>query len=78
MKKLVPTKRSMSWRTPAASSGGNASRSKNAVTSCAHTKNGSRMKLSPGARSWIAVTMKLIAPSRDEVIRKIIPISHQV
>ena len=36
------------------------------------------MKLSPGARSWIAVTMKLIAPSRDEVIRKIIPISHQV
>ena len=35
-------------------------------------------KLRPGARSCIVVTMKLIAPSRDEVIRKIIPISHQV
>ena len=48
------------------------------MTSCAHTKNGRRVKLSPGARSWKVVTMKLIEPSSDEVIRKIIPTSHHV
>ena len=48
------------------------------MTSCAQTKNGRRQNDSPGARSWIVVTMKLIEPSNDEVIRKIIPISHQV
>ena len=36
------------------------------------------MKLSPLARSCTVVTMKLIEPSSDEVIRKIIPMSHQV
>ena len=36
------------------------------------------MKLKPGARSWIVVTMKLTEPSSDEVIRKIIPTSHIV
>ena len=64
--------------TPAASSGGNARRRRNDVTSCAQTKNGRRMKLSPLARSCTVVTMKLIEPSSDEVIRKIIPMSHQV
>src|SRR5262245_35315592 len=59
--------------TAAASSGGNASRRRKAVTSCAHTKKGNRMKESPFARSWIVVVMKLIAPRSDEVIRKIIP-----
>jgi hypothetical protein len=38
----------------AASSGGKASSSRNEVTNCAQTKNGSRKKVSPGARagSW--------------------------
>jgi hypothetical protein len=34
--------------------------------------------VSPGARSWIVVTMKLIEPSSDEVIRNTMPNSHQV
>ncbi len=77
MKKLVPARRSISCSTPAASSGGNASSSRNAVTSCAQTKNGSRIQLRPLARSWTIVTMKLTEPSSDEVIRKIMPTSHQ-
>ena len=48
------------------------------MTSCAQTKNGRRMKLSPGARNWIVVTMKFTEPSSDDVIRKIIPISQSV
>ena len=36
------------------------------------------MKVSPLARIWIVVVMKLIAPSSDEVIKKIIPMSHHV
>ena len=36
------------------------------------------MKLSPLTRSWMMVVMKLIAPSSDEVIRRIIPKSHIV
>ena len=46
------------------------------MTNWAHTKKGNRMKVSPLARSWIVVVMKLTAPSSDEVIRKIIPMSH--
>ncbi len=64
--------------TPAASSGGKASSRRKAVTNWAHTKKGNRMKVRPFARSWIVVAMKLIAPSSDEVIRKIIPTSHIV
>ena len=75
-KKLVPATRSISCITAAASSGGNASSSRNAVTNCAHTKNGKRMKVRPWRRSWIVVVMKLTAPSSDDVIRKIMPISH--
>ncbi len=78
MKKLVPARRSISCSTPAASSGGNASSSRNAVTSCAQTKNGSRIQLRPLARSWTIVTMKFTEPRSDDVIRKIMPISHQV
>ena len=48
------------------------------MTNWAHTKKGKRMNVSPFARSWIVVVMKLTAPSSDEVIRKIIPISHTV
>ena len=68
----------MSCSTPAASSGGKASSSRNAVTSCAQTKNGRRMKLRPGARNWMVVTMKFTEPSSDDVIRKIMPMSHIV
>src|SRR5262245_21996160 len=78
MKKLEPASRSMSCMTPAASSGGKARSSKNEVTSWAQTKNGRRKYERPGARSWIVVTMKLIEPSSDEVIRKIMPMSHIV
>src|SRR6266545_5660188 len=77
-KKLVPASRSINCSTPAASSGGNASSNRNDVTNCAHTKNGSRIQLRPLARSCTVVTMKLIEPSSDDVIRKIIPISHNV
>ena len=48
------------------------------MTNWAHTKKGNRMKVSPFTRSWIVVAMKLTAPSSDEVIRKIIPMSHIV
>ena len=78
MKKLVPATRSINCSTPAASRGGKASRSRTAVTSCAQTKYGRRMNVSPGARNWIVVTMKFTEPSSDEVIRKIIPTSHSV
>ena len=74
----MPARRSISCSTAAASSGGNASSSRKAVTNCAHTKKGSRMKVSPLARSWTIVAMKLTAPSSDEVIRNIIPMSHHV
>src|SRR5262249_45921543 len=60
----------------AASSGGNTSSNRNAVTNCAHTKNGSRIHVSPFARNWMMVVMKLIAPSNDDVIRKKNPVSH--
>ena len=74
----MPATRSISCMTAAASSGGKARSSRKAVTNCAHTKKGNRMKVSPLARSWIVVVMKLIAPSSDEVIRKTIPMSHIV
>ncbi len=74
----MPARRSISCMTAAASSGGKASSSRKAVTNCAHTKKGNRMNVSPLARSWMVVVMKLTAPSSDEVIRKTIPISHHV
>jgi len=78
MKKLVAATRSISCMMIPASNGGNASKSRNAVTNCAHTKNGSRIQVSPLARNWMMVAMKLIAPSKDDVIRKIKPISQSV
>ncbi len=74
----MPARRSINCMTAAASSGGKASSSRKAVTNWAHTKKGKRMKLSPLARSWTIVVMKLTAPSSDDVIRKIIPTSHIV
>ncbi len=74
----MPARRSISCSTPAASSGGNASSSRNDVTSCAQTKNGRRIQVSPLARSCTIVTMKLTEPSSDDVIRKTMPNSHIV
>ncbi len=48
------------------------------MTNCAQTKNGRRIHVIPLARSWMMVTMKLTEPRSEEVIRKIIPISHHV
>ena len=45
--------------------------------SCAHTKNGSRNQVMPGARSCTIVVMKFIAPSSDEKMSSSIPTSHQ-
>jgi hypothetical protein len=41
-------------------------------------KNGNRIQVIPGARSWKIVTMMFVEPSSDEVIKKIMPISHAV
>jgi len=60
---------------PAASSGGNASNKRKPVTNCAHTKNGNRIHVMPGARSWMMVAMKFTAPNSDEVISKTNPTS---
>ena len=46
--------------------------------SCDHTKKGNRNHVMPGARSWMIVAMKFIAPRSDELIRSAIPISHNV
>ena len=61
---------------PAASSGGKASNKRNAVMNCAHTKNGNRSQVMPGARRLMMVAMKFTAPSSDEVISIIMPISQ--
>ena len=68
----------MSWKTPAASSGGKASSNRNALTNWAQTKNGSRIQVMPGARSCTIVVIKFTAPSSDDVIKKIMPISQYV
>src|SRR5213075_2933921 len=77
-KKLVCATLSISCSTPAASSGGNASNRRKLVTNCAQTKNGIRKKWRPLVRSWMMVTMKFTEPSSDDVIRKIMPVSHIV
>ena len=61
---------------PAASSGGNASNNRKPVTNCAHTKNGNRIQVMPGARNWMMVAMKFTAPSSDEVINNTKPINR--
>jgi hypothetical protein len=45
---------------------GRDSRRRNAVTKTAHTKRGSLCLKSPGARLFLIVTMKLIAPSIED------------
>src|SRR5205814_1876915 len=56
----------------------NASNNRKAVTNWAQTKKGRRIQVKPGARNWMMVVMKLIAPSSDDVIRKIKPRSQSV
>ena len=77
-KKLVCATLSINCMTPAASSGGNASSNRNAVTNCAQTKNGRRIQVMPGARNWMIVAMKFTAPSSDEVMSNTMPISQNV
>ena len=48
----------------------------NAVTNCAQTKNGSRIHVMPGARSWMMVAMKFTAPSSDDVMSSTMPTSQ--
>ena len=68
----------MSCITPAASSGGKASSSRKAVTNCAQKKNGSRIHVMPGARSWMIVAMKFTEPRSDAVMLKTMPMSQSV
>src|SRR4030095_6337358 len=63
-KKLVCASRSINCMTIAASSGGNASSNKNAVTNCAHTKNGSRIQVNPLAGKLMIVWEKFIATNK--------------
>jgi hypothetical protein len=69
---------STSCITPAASSGGNASSSRNEATNCAQTQNGRRIHVSPGARSWMMVVMMLTEPSSEDVMRNTMPMSQKV
>lgn len=50
----------------AAANTGSDKRSKKAVTSTAHTKSGINPILSPGTLMFSTVTIKFIAPKRDE------------
>src|SRR4051812_35823568 len=77
-KKLVAARRSMSCMTMAASKGGKASSKRNAVTNWHQTKKGRRIQVRPLARSWMMVVIKLTAPSKDEVIRRMKPTSQRV
>ena len=75
-KKLVSSTRSINWRMPAASSGGNASSSRKAVMNWTQTKNGKRSQVIPGARMLMMVTRKFTAPSNDDVISSTMPINQ--
>ena len=68
----------MSCMTAAAWSGGNASRSRNDVTSCAQMKKGRRIIVRPGARNWRMVTIMFTDPTSDERISTNMPMSHAV
>ena len=75
-KKLEPKTRSKSCMKAAASRGGKASSSRNAVTICVQTKNGSRIHVRPLARRFTIVVMKLTELSSDEVMLKAIAMIH--
>jgi hypothetical protein len=70
--------RSISCSTAAACSGGKAISSRNDVTNIAHTKNGRRMSVSPGARSCRIVTIMLIELSIDDSTSRNMPSSQAV
>jgi hypothetical protein len=54
----------------APASTGNDNNNRNAVIKTAHTNNGVRFALNPGARIFEIVTIKLIAPRIDETPAK--------
>jgi hypothetical protein len=60
-KKCAPNRRSRNSRPLARFSAGSAKSTMKAVATMAHTKIGTRLSDMPGARSFSAVTMKLIA-----------------
>jgi hypothetical protein len=62
----------------AACSGGKAINNRNDVTSIAHTKNGIRISVMPGARSCRIVTIMLIELSIDDSTSRNMPTSHAV
>ena len=76
--KLEPKQRSKSCMNAAASSGGNASSSRNAVTNCVQTKNGMRIQPMPLARRLTMVAMKLTLESSDDVMLNAIAMIHMV
>ena len=78
MKKDEWATRSINCMMPAASSGGNASKSKKPVTNIDHTKNGMRIQVMPRARRLMMVVMKLTEPRSEEVIKRTKPINHCV
>jgi hypothetical protein len=64
--------------TAAASSGGKASSSRYAVIKMAQQKNGIRIHVMPGARSWTIVAMKFTEPSSDAVMLNTMPMIQSV
>ena len=69
MKKLVENSRSKLRRNSATVMTGMAKSSRNCDTRLIHTKIGMRMRLMPGARMLIAVTIRLTAPVSDAMPR---------
>jgi hypothetical protein len=66
----VPNRRSRKSSAFARFNAGSAKSTMNAVATIAHTKTGTRLSDMPGARSFSAVTMKLIAVAVVETPRK--------
>jgi hypothetical protein len=72
-KKCIPNRRSRYSIVQATVSAGNANSIENEVVSVPQMKIGSRLIDIPGARSLNRVTMKLIAPTVVETVRKSSP-----
>ena len=69
MKKCVPALRSSSSIVSPAESAGSTATSRIAYVSIAQTKSGMRIQVMPRARMLWIVTMRLIAPTSDEIER---------
>ena len=70
MKKVVPKFLSVNNIVIAPAKTGNDNNNKNAVIYTAQTNNGVRFAVIPGARIFVIVTIKLIAPRIDETPAK--------